>query len=172
MKRAFVFLAAIAAAAATASAAERPLYDPAADPAFDLARARTVAIRTHRNLLLEIGGNWCVWCLVLNRALHTDSNLKRLLDAGYVPVRVNVSPDNPNMSFMARFPAATGYPFLIVLSPDGSKNPPRPERARLPEGQDAAGRLRSRLDRAIPRALARLSDGGSRSAASRSIGAG
>ena len=55
MKRALVFLAAIASAAATASAAERPLYDPTADPAFDLARARTVAMRTRRNLLLEVG---------------------------------------------------------------------------------------------------------------------
>jgi thiol:disulfide interchange protein len=106
---------------ATASVADRGPFDPTADPAFQLAHARTVAMRTHRNLLLDVGGNWCVWCLVLDRALREDPALNRLLAAGYVIVHVNVSPENPNRSFMARFPAATGYPFLIVLSPDGSR---------------------------------------------------
>jgi thiol:disulfide interchange protein len=119
--KAVLALLAAGAAFATAGAAERGPFDPTADPAFELAHARTVALRTHRNLLLDVGGNWCVWCLVLDRALRDDPALKRLLDAGYVPVHVNVSPDNLNRSFMARFPAATGYPFLIVLSPDGSK---------------------------------------------------
>jgi thiol:disulfide interchange protein len=121
MKRVLVFLAAVSTAFAVAWAAGRGPFDPTADPAFELARARAVAMRTHRNLLLDVGGNWCVWCLVLDRALREDPALKRLLDAGYVPVHVNISPENANRSFMARFPAATGYPFLIVLSPDGSK---------------------------------------------------
>jgi len=120
MMRALALLVA-ATAFAAASAADRGPFDPTADPAFQLAHARALAMRTHKNLLLDVGGNWCVWCLVLDRALHEDPALKMLLDAGYVPVHVNVSPDNPNRSFMARFPAATGYPFLIVLSPDGSK---------------------------------------------------
>ncbi|HEX5181988.1 MAG TPA: thioredoxin family protein [Allosphingosinicella sp.] len=121
MRRLLALAAAAAMACSAASAAARGPFDPTADPAFDLARARAVAERTHRNLLLDVGGNWCVWCLVLDRALRDDPALKRQLAADYVTVHVNVSPDNPNMGFMARFPAATGYPFLIVLSPDGTK---------------------------------------------------
>jgi thiol:disulfide interchange protein len=114
------FAVLLAAVAAPAPAA-RHIFDPTQDPAFALARARAVALREHKNLLLDVGGNWCVWCVILDQALHRDPALSRLLTANYVLLHVNVSPENPNRGFMARFPAATGYPFLIILSPDAAK---------------------------------------------------
>lgn len=120
MKAVLALLAAGTAFAAAAAASRGP-FDPTADPAFQLARARTIAMREHKNLLLDLGGNWCVWCLVLDRALHEDPALKRALTAGYVLVHVNISPENMHTSFTANYPQASGYPFLIILSPDGSK---------------------------------------------------
>lgn len=105
--------------AAAAEAAPGAIFDPTADPAFELARARKAARAENKNLLLDIGGNWCVWCKILDGALHREPVLKRLVDRNYVLVHVNVSPENLNRSFMSRFPTATGYPFLIVLTPNG-----------------------------------------------------
>jgi thiol:disulfide interchange protein len=112
---------AAASLAAVAAASPARIFDPTVDPAFEVAHDSRIAMREHKNLLLDVGGNWCVWCLVLDRALHTDLGLRRQLASSYLLVHVNVSPENLNSGFMARFPAATGYPFLIILSPDGSK---------------------------------------------------
>jgi thiol:disulfide interchange protein len=106
---------AAALAVLTAGTAGARIFDPTLDPVFQLAAARKLAIREHKNILLDLGGDWCVFCLVLDRALHSD----RALAAHYVLVHVNVSPENPNRSFLAHYPAPTGYPFLIILAPDG-----------------------------------------------------
>jgi thiol:disulfide interchange protein len=120
MKHVAATLAAFVAMSVGAAPSPRP-FDPTLDPAFQLARARSVAIKQHKNLLLDVGGNWCAACLILDRLLTRDGNLARLLAVNYVLVHVNVSPENLNAGFLSRFPRPTGYPFLIVLRPDASK---------------------------------------------------
>jgi hypothetical protein len=121
-----------------AQAGTARIFDPTQDPAFALSRLERVAMRAHKNILLDLGGDWCASCMVLDRALHTDPRLEAALAASYVLLHVNVSPDNLNRGFLSRFPAATGYPFVIVLSPDGR---------RLLHAQDGSGFQRGRSPR-------------------------
>jgi thiol:disulfide interchange protein len=115
-----VAILAISLAASAGAAPSIHLFDSTLDPVFQLKQARSVAAKEHKNVLLDVGGNWCIGCVILDRVLEHDPKVSRLLAAKYVLVHVNVSPENLNTSFLLRFPKPNGYPYLIVLGPDGS----------------------------------------------------
>jgi thiol:disulfide interchange protein len=107
-------------AAALAAAASLPQrFDPARDPAADLATVLAEARATGRRVLVDVGGEWCVWCHVMDRFFAGDATARALRDQGFVWLKVNVSPQNRNQAFLARWPRVAGYPHLFVLDADG-----------------------------------------------------
>ena len=60
------------------------LYNPAANVAKDVAAALLKAKKEKKNVILQIGGNWCVWCYRLNSFIQTDSILRKLTADNYV----------------------------------------------------------------------------------------
>lgn len=99
-------------------AAEK-VFDPTRDSAKDLAAAEAVAKTQHKNILLDVGGNWCPWCIVLDRTLHQDPQLSSAIESTFVVVHVNWSRENQNQAFLSRFPKVSGYPYFFVLSESG-----------------------------------------------------
>jgi thiol:disulfide interchange protein len=116
--RVFLAGALLLATAASCFAAEK-IFDPAADSAKDLAAAETQARQQHKRILLDVGGNWCSWCHLLEHTLHENAALKSALETNYIVVHVNWSQDRPNEAFLSRYPKVDGYPYLFVLAPDG-----------------------------------------------------
>ncbi len=96
-----------------------PAYDPKRNPAEDLKHAITEAGRTHRRILVEVGGEWCVWCHALDHFFDRNPELTRLRDDKYVMVKVNYSDENRNQEFLSRYPKIGGYPHIFVLDSDG-----------------------------------------------------
>jgi thiol:disulfide interchange protein len=96
-----------------------PKFDPSADPAKDLERAVDEARRTHRRILLDVGGEWCSWCHTLDRFYADHPDLMGLRVRAFVWVKINWSPENQNRAFLSRYPAIKGYPHLFVLDADG-----------------------------------------------------
>jgi thiol:disulfide interchange protein len=95
------------------------VYDSHRDPEKDLAFAKQQAAAQHKNILLDVGGNWCEWCLVLDRQLHTEPELS-LLMKGFVVVHVNHGlMFHGNNKFLKQFPPVNSFPHLFVLAPDG-----------------------------------------------------
>ncbi len=94
-------------------------FDPARDPAADLAVAQADARRTGRRIVLDVGGEWCSWCHLLDAFIEGDSEIRTLRDEGFVWMKVNYSEDNENAAFLSQFPAIKGYPHLFVLDADG-----------------------------------------------------
>src|SRR5260370_802820 len=105
-------------AAASSFAAEK-IFDPTRDSAKDLAAAEVAANAQHKNILLDVGGNWCPWCILLDRTLHKDAKLNDALESNFVVVHVNWSIDSQNKAFLANYPKVSGYPFFFVLSSNG-----------------------------------------------------
>ncbi|MGC4051809.1 MAG: thioredoxin family protein [Paludibaculum sp.] len=99
-------------------AAERP-YDPKANPAADLKRAVEQARKEKKNILLDVGGEWCSWCHRLDQLFANNPELTESREKNYVFLKVNFSPDNENKEFLALYPKIEGYPHLIVLDRDG-----------------------------------------------------
>jgi len=95
-------------------------YDVTRSPADDLAEAITAAQATHKRILLEIGGAWCIWCHKLDYFFAQHSDAATFLDQHYITVKVNYSPENENTAFLAQYPPVAGYPHLFVLESDGA----------------------------------------------------
>lgn len=94
-------------------------FDPSRDPAADLKLAMAAAQHSGRRIMLDVGGQWCPWCLRMDAFLHDDAQLHALRDAGYVWMNVNYSDENENAAFLSQFPEIKGYPHLFVLDADG-----------------------------------------------------
>ena len=94
-------------------------YDPKADPAVDLKSAIVEAQHTGRNILLDVGGEWCIWCHRLDSLFEQNPGLSDFLLKNYVPLKINVDSKNRNKEFLAQFPEIEGYPHLFVLNSDG-----------------------------------------------------
>ena len=95
-------------------------FDPAADPAAQVEAAIKSASAGNRHILLEIGGEWCSWCHKLEKFMADNREVREALDARFVLVKINVSPENENVAFLSDYPEVRGYPHLLVLDGDGS----------------------------------------------------
>jgi hypothetical protein len=94
-------------------------YDPKRDPAKDLRLAEEEAAQTNRRILLEVGGDWCGWCKVLDMFFADHADLLKLRDSNYVLMKVNMSALNENYPFLSQYPRIRAYPWLFVLGSDG-----------------------------------------------------
>ena len=99
------------------------LYNPAADARADIAAAVKQASAQHKNVLLQIGGNWCVWCLRFNDLVTKDADLSKYLADNYVVLHVNWSPENKNEQVLASlgYPQRFGFPVFVVLDQQGNR---------------------------------------------------
>lgn len=94
-------------------------FDPARDPAQDVAAAVAQAQAQGKRVLVDVGGEWCSWCHIMDRFFAADDEARELRERGFVLVKVNYSPQNKNQAFLSRYPRIAGYPHLFVLGPDG-----------------------------------------------------
>jgi thioredoxin-related protein len=108
-------------AMACAFAADLPQkFEPRRDPAADLAQALTLATAQHKHVIVDVGGEWCSWCHILDQFIASHDDVRQLVDANYVWVKVNVSPENKNEAFLSRWPKVKGYPHLFLLDARGA----------------------------------------------------
>lgn len=104
-----------AAADIAAIAALNARFDPARDPVADLEMAKVEAQRGGKRIILDVGGEWCSWCHILDGFIEGDAEIRSFRDANYVWMKVNYSEDNDNAAFLAGYPEIKGYPHLFVL---------------------------------------------------------
>lgn len=99
------------------------LYNPAARADSEIAGAVKKAKLEKKHVLIQAGGNWCVWCLEFNRFCHTDPQIDSVLAADFVVYHLNYSPENKNTSLMTKygFPQRFGFPVFIVLDENGNQ---------------------------------------------------
>ena len=94
-------------------------FDPGRDAAADVASAVAMAKAQGKRVLVDVGGQWCSWCHILDRFIAGHADVRALVDANYVWLKVNWSPENKNEKLLSRWPAIRGYPHLFVLDAEG-----------------------------------------------------
>lgn len=114
-------------------------YDPKRDAAADIEAAVAEAGRSKRHVLIEVGGEWCVWCHRLDDYLKQRKRLSALLERNFVVVKVNYSPENENEEVLSRYPEVAGYPHFFVLDGQGMLLHSQ-DTARLEKGKSYHGR--------------------------------
>jgi thioredoxin-related protein len=95
-------------------------YDPTRDPAADLRQSLSIAQREHKNIMLELGGDWCIWCKYMDDFYATHADILQVRAENYVLIKINVSSENDNAAFLAQFPEAAGYPHIYILDSRGN----------------------------------------------------
>jgi len=108
------------AAAIPGFAADREIYPAPEQAQSDLAAGLKTAAATHKNVIIDFGGNWCGDCHVLDIYFHDPAN-QPLLESNYVLVHVNVGHLDQNQEIANRYqvPLAKGVPALAVLDDHG-----------------------------------------------------
>ena len=94
-------------------------YDPKRDAARDIDEAVAEAARTGRRVLVEVGGEWCIWCHMMDDFFEKNQAVLDLREKNYVMVKVNFSDENKNEAVLSRYPQIKGYPHIFVLDSDG-----------------------------------------------------
>lgn len=94
-------------------------FDPARDAAKDIEDAILEAQKSKRRILLDVGGEWCIWCHRLDEFFETNADINKFLHKNFVVVKINYSKENQNKDVLSNYPKIEGYPHLFVLDKNG-----------------------------------------------------
>lgn len=94
-------------------------FDPKRDADRDIRDAIKLARKDHKRVLLDVGGEWCIWCRRLDSLFFQNKDLEEYLNKHYIVVKINVSEENRNKKVLARYPKVAGYPHIFVLDKNG-----------------------------------------------------
>jgi thioredoxin-related protein len=97
------------------------LYDPALDGMKQIKDAVSKARSQGKHVLIQYGGNWCSWCIKFDAFCKADTSIKKVIDASFIPVKLNYSPENKNESANAYLgnPMRFGFPVFIIVDGNG-----------------------------------------------------
>jgi len=99
------------------------IYNPNADAGVEIKVAASKAKAEGKHVILQIGGNWCPWCIRFHKFVHEDIQIDSLLKASYILQLVNYSKENKNADILSQlgYPQRFGFPVLIVLDGNGNR---------------------------------------------------
>ena len=99
------------------------IYDPTVNAEMQVNQALAKASKEGKHVMLQIGGNWCIWCVRLNAFEHADPKIDSLIKADYILVHLNYSPENKNFEMLKKleFPQRFGFPVLVILDAKGRR---------------------------------------------------
>jgi thiol-disulfide isomerase/thioredoxin len=98
------------------------IYDENADVKELIRAAEARAKRENRRVLVQWGGNWCVWCRRLHELCSNDRSIAKELFYEYDIVYADSLKGDKNVELASSFGAdlkKNGVPFLTVLDADG-----------------------------------------------------
>jgi len=95
------------------------VYDPERNPFEDGHRALALAKTTGRRVMIEVGGDWCVFCHIFDRFIKSDEEVARRFFDTFVLLKVNYSDENENHKFLSNFKGINGYPYIFITENTG-----------------------------------------------------
>ena len=119
---AFVFIAAFSFLQNQANAQSDTvhIYNPAENAQEGIDHAVALAKAQNKHVLIQAGGNWCIWCLRFNKFTKNDVHIDSLLKADYIIYHLNYSKENYNKQVFEKYGLAQrfGFPVFIILNGD------------------------------------------------------
>ncbi|OGU27508.1 MAG: thiol-disulfide isomerase [Ignavibacteria bacterium GWA2_35_9] len=94
-------------------------FDPARNPSKDLEKAVEEAKVSNRRIILDVGGEWCIWCHRIDDFIEENKDIKNFIKDNFVVVKINFSKENENTEFLSKYPEIPGYPHFFVLESNG-----------------------------------------------------
>ncbi|NIJ28715.1 thiol-disulfide isomerase/thioredoxin [Sphingomonas insulae] len=94
-------------------------YDAAADARSAVAAAKARALKGHRKLLIDMGGNWCLDCRLLAGVMELPA-MRGFMARHYEVVTVDIGRFDKNLDVPARYGIKgrlAGVPALLIVDP-------------------------------------------------------
>jgi len=97
------------------------LYKPEDKAEQEIDKATKEAKQERKHVLIQIGGNWCIWCARFHDFVTSDPKIDSIVKADYVVYNMNYSKENFNAEALAKYgyPQRFGFPVFLVLDADG-----------------------------------------------------
>ncbi|MFH2143125.1 MAG: thioredoxin family protein [Bacteroidota bacterium] len=99
------------------------IYNPDADAKKELQDAIKKAKAENKHVFIQIGGNWCPWCIKFHNFVKENQDMDSLLNANYVVLKINHSKENENQEILTQFefPQRFGFPVFVILDKSGKR---------------------------------------------------
>lgn len=101
---------------------EKPtIYNPNANAKEDIQKAIAKAKAEHKHVLIQIGGNWCPWCIKFHKLATTETRIDSVIKADYIFLLLNYSKENKNLEVLKTLqnPQRFGFPVFVILDGNG-----------------------------------------------------
>ena len=100
----------------------KKIYNPEANAGEEISKAVNQAKAEGKHVIIQIGGNWCGWCLLFHEYINTDADIKKFLADNYIFTLLNYSKENKNIDLLTKYrnPGRMGYPVFVVLDGNGN----------------------------------------------------
>lgn len=123
MRTLFVTLSLIFFLVGASGQLEETIYNPKSDAKIDLSKAIEEANKLNKHVLIQVGGNWCPWCVKMHQYLNEQLIVDSLIKADYVFLRINYSKENKNLEVLEQleYPQRFGFPVMVVLDGNGKR---------------------------------------------------
>jgi thioredoxin-related protein len=97
------------------------LYHPEENAKAGISSAVKEAKESGKHVLVEIGGNWCIWCARFNDFVTNDKSLDSSVSNNYIVYHLNYSKENKNTDLLAKYqyPQRFGFPVFLILNEKG-----------------------------------------------------
>jgi thioredoxin-related protein len=119
----FLCLALAVTATSFAQSDKQPIkiYNPEANAQAALVEATAKAKKGNKHVFVQVGGNWCVWCIRFHNLVEETPDLKNYLNSNFETVLVNFSPENKNEAVLKKLknPGRFGFPVFLILDGNG-----------------------------------------------------
>ncbi|HBB92147.1 MAG: hypothetical protein A2X22_01080 [Bacteroidetes bacterium GWF2_49_14] len=99
----------------------KKIYNPEANAKEEITKAVEKAKAEGKHVLIQVGGNWCGWCILFHGFINEDPEIKKFIEDNFVFTLLNWSPENKNPELMIKYnnPGRFGFPVFLVLDGNG-----------------------------------------------------
>ena len=104
-------------------AQEAKVYNSEANVSAEISQGLVKAKAENKHLLLQVGGNWCPWCLKFHKLCSEDQDIKEMMGKNYIWIMVNYSKENKNLVELKKleFPQRFGFPVFVIMDSNGKR---------------------------------------------------
>lgn len=105
------------------------VYNEGINPLKQIDQAIAKAKKEGKNVICQVGGNWCPWCLRFADFITKDTTISKVIDENFVYEHVNYNPRKSEgaekvaqakqMLKRLNNPCRFGYPVFVVLDGNG-----------------------------------------------------
>lgn len=99
------------------------IYNPDANAKEEIQNAVNRAASNGKHIFIQVGGNWCPWCIKFHNFVENDPEIKALVTENFEVVKLNYDTKNRNEDLLATYgyPQRFGFPVFLILDGKGNR---------------------------------------------------